>query len=203
MAGGGRPGGDDLAQLLGEVGLGSVKAGYEAQQMVAWARKHGIQSTIHTGGPSIPGSGLIDKDVVLEADADIKNGKIHLKNVFRKTRPDVVIHMATVTHLVTHSEDRYRINLGCVDGVELPRDPGGRRRAGSGAGGRGVPQELGRTQRQQPVRQDQAGHAAEQPRRHAVGCVRSLEVRRRPPPAECVEHGRRRTVRHPLHQLPA
>jgi enamidase len=57
--------------LLGEVGLGSVKAGEEARQMVAWARKHGIQSTIHTGGPSIPGSGLIDKDVVLEADADI------------------------------------------------------------------------------------------------------------------------------------
>jgi enamidase len=58
-------------KLLGEVGLGSVKAGYEAQQMVAWARQHGIQSTIHTGGPSIPGSGLIDKDVVLEADADV------------------------------------------------------------------------------------------------------------------------------------
>lgn len=58
-------------KLLGEVGLGSVKAGYEAREMVAWARKHGIQSTIHTGGPSIPGSGLIDKDVVLEADADV------------------------------------------------------------------------------------------------------------------------------------
>ena len=57
--------------LLGEVGLGSVKAGYEAKEMVSWARKYGIQSTIHTGGPSIPGSGLIDKDVVLEADADI------------------------------------------------------------------------------------------------------------------------------------
>ncbi len=39
--------------------------------MVGWARKYGIQSTIHTGGPSIPGSGLIDKEVVLEADADI------------------------------------------------------------------------------------------------------------------------------------
>jgi enamidase len=39
--------------------------------MVDWARKYGIQSTIHTGGPSIPGSGLIDKDVVLEAGADI------------------------------------------------------------------------------------------------------------------------------------
>ena len=58
-------------KLLGEVGLGGVKAGEEAQKMVAWARKYGIQSTIHTGGPSIPGSGLIDKDVVLEADADI------------------------------------------------------------------------------------------------------------------------------------
>src|SRR5512145_1699864 len=57
--------------LLGEVGLGSVKAGEEAKKMVAWARKHGIQSTIHTGGPSVPGSGYIDKDVVLEADADV------------------------------------------------------------------------------------------------------------------------------------
>ena len=57
--------------LLGEIGLGSVKGGTEAATMVKWARKHGIQSTIHTGGPSIPGSGLIDKDVVLEADADI------------------------------------------------------------------------------------------------------------------------------------
>ena len=27
--------------------------------------------TIHTGGPSIPGSGLIDKDIVLEADTDV------------------------------------------------------------------------------------------------------------------------------------
>ncbi len=62
---------DAGVKLLGEVGLGSVKAGEEAKTMVAWARKHGIQSTIHTGGPSIPGSGLIDKDVVLEADADV------------------------------------------------------------------------------------------------------------------------------------
>jgi enamidase len=57
--------------LLGEVGLGGVKDGPTARKMVAWARKYGIQSTIHTGGPSIPGSGLIDKDVVLEADTDI------------------------------------------------------------------------------------------------------------------------------------
>jgi len=62
---------DAGVKLLGEVGLGSVKQGGEARQMVAWARKYGMQSTIHTGGPSIPGSGLIDADVVLEADADV------------------------------------------------------------------------------------------------------------------------------------
>ncbi len=58
-------------KLLGEVGLGGVKDGETARKMVAWARKYGINSTIHTGGPSIPGSGLIDEDIVLEADADI------------------------------------------------------------------------------------------------------------------------------------
>src|SRR5947208_11573226 len=62
---------DAGVKLLGEVGLGGVKDGPTARRMVAWARKYGIQSTIHTGGPSIPGSGLIDKDVVLEADTDV------------------------------------------------------------------------------------------------------------------------------------
>jgi enamidase len=57
--------------MLGEVGLGSVRDGATAHQMVGWARKYGLQSTIHTGGPSIPGSSLIDKDVVLAADADV------------------------------------------------------------------------------------------------------------------------------------
>src|SRR3984957_7051300 len=65
----------ELAQAgiryLGEVGLGGVKDGPTARKMVAWARQYGINSTIHTGGPSIPGSGLIDKDVVLEADTDV------------------------------------------------------------------------------------------------------------------------------------
>src|SRR3978361_174932 len=58
-------------KLLGEVGLGGVKDGPTARRMVGWARKYGIQSTIHTGGPSIPGSGLIGADVVLEADTDV------------------------------------------------------------------------------------------------------------------------------------
>jgi len=33
------------------------------------------------------------------------------EDVFRKCRPEGVIHMATVTHLTERSEDRYRINL--------------------------------------------------------------------------------------------
>jgi UDP-glucose 4-epimerase len=33
------------------------------------------------------------------------------EDVFRKHRPDGVIHMATVTHLTERSDDRYRINL--------------------------------------------------------------------------------------------
>lgn len=58
-------------KLLGEVGLGTVKDGKTARQMVDWARKYGIQSTIHTGGPSIPGSGLIDAAMVLETGTDV------------------------------------------------------------------------------------------------------------------------------------
>ncbi|MFD2737999.1 amidohydrolase family protein [Sulfitobacter aestuarii] len=58
-------------KLLGEVGLGTVKDGKTAAQMVGWARKYGMQSTIHTGGPSIPGSGLIDADMVLETGTDV------------------------------------------------------------------------------------------------------------------------------------
>ncbi|WP_300064045.1 amidohydrolase family protein [uncultured Roseobacter sp.] len=69
---------DDFAEMaragvkyLGEVGLGTVKDGKTAQQMVSWARKYGMQSTIHTGGPSIPGSGLIDADMVIETGTDV------------------------------------------------------------------------------------------------------------------------------------
>jgi enamidase len=57
--------------LIGEIGLGSVKSGADAAPMVAWARAHGMVSTFHTGGPSLPGSGAIGADAVLEANPDI------------------------------------------------------------------------------------------------------------------------------------
>ncbi len=42
--------------------------------------------------------------------ADIR--KRPAEDVFRISRPDALIHMATVTHFTTSTEERYRINLG-------------------------------------------------------------------------------------------
>ena len=41
--------------------------------------------------------------------ADVR--KRPAENVFRRERPDAMVHMATVTHLNTRFEERYRINL--------------------------------------------------------------------------------------------
>ncbi|MCG7505861.1 amidohydrolase family protein [Mesorhizobium retamae] len=57
--------------LIGEVGLGGVKDGPTGRQMITWARKYGMTSMTHTGGPSIPGSGRIGADIVIEVDADV------------------------------------------------------------------------------------------------------------------------------------
>ncbi|MGE0311084.1 MAG: amidohydrolase family protein [Lautropia sp.] len=116
--------------LLGEIGLGSVKAGAEARQMVAWARKHGIRSTIHTGGPSIPGSGLIDEDVVLEADADVighVNGghtslgyKAVCKLCERSTRALEIVHNGNERIAILTA--RHAIELKCPHRVILGTD---------------------------------------------------------------------------------
>ena len=69
---------DDFAEmaragvrLVGEIGLGSVRTGKDAAPMVAWARRHGMTVTIHTGGPSIAGSSAISAEVVLEANPHV------------------------------------------------------------------------------------------------------------------------------------
>jgi len=58
-------------RLVGEIGLGSVRTGAQAAPMVAWAKKHGMIATFHTGGPSIAGSSAVGADAVLEARPDI------------------------------------------------------------------------------------------------------------------------------------
>ncbi len=57
--------------LIGEVGLGTVRTGAQAAPMVAWAKQHGMIVTFHTGGPSIAGSSTIGADDVLEAQPHI------------------------------------------------------------------------------------------------------------------------------------
>jgi UDP-glucose 4-epimerase len=59
----------------------------------------------------------IDKRKFRDAPEGVETHEVDIRkraaeDVFRKRRPNVVIHMATVTHLTERSEDRYRINLG-------------------------------------------------------------------------------------------
>lgn len=59
----------------------------------------------------------IDKRPFREAPEGIEIHELDIRKraaeeVFRRVRPNAVIHMATVTHLLVQSEDRYRINLG-------------------------------------------------------------------------------------------
>jgi enamidase len=61
--------------LVGEVGLGTVQDPDEASELVRYAQSRGMKVVIHTGGASIPGSTIINAEVVL------------------KVRPDVVSHI--------------------------------------------------------------------------------------------------------------
>lgn len=59
----------------------------------------------------------IDRRPFRDAPAGVEMHELDIRkraaeDVFRRVRPDAVLHMATVTHLVAQSEDRYRINLG-------------------------------------------------------------------------------------------
>ena len=58
---------DDGVWLVGEIGLGSVKAADEARQMVEWAKKYGMKVLMHVGGTSVPGSSTVTCDDVLIA----------------------------------------------------------------------------------------------------------------------------------------
>ena len=59
----------------------------------------------------------IDRRPFRDAPAGVEMHEVDIRkrgaeDVFRRVRPQAVIHMATVTHLIMQSEDRYRINLG-------------------------------------------------------------------------------------------
>jgi UDP-glucose 4-epimerase len=59
----------------------------------------------------------IDRRPFHDAPAGVEMHELDIRKraaeeVFRRVRPHAVVHMATVTHLLVQSEDRYRINLG-------------------------------------------------------------------------------------------
>ncbi len=58
---------EDGVWLVGEIGLGSIKAAEEARQMVGWAKKYGMKVLMHVGGTSVPGSSTVTCDDVLVA----------------------------------------------------------------------------------------------------------------------------------------
>jgi enamidase len=57
--------------LVGEIGLGSVKAAQEAKEMVIWAKKYGMKVLMHVGGTSVPGSSTVSCDDVLIANPTV------------------------------------------------------------------------------------------------------------------------------------
>lgn len=56
---------------IGEIGLGTVAKGPDARRVVDWCREIGLESIMHTGGPSIAGSHFVDREAVLEAQPDV------------------------------------------------------------------------------------------------------------------------------------
>ncbi|UYV37020.1 amidohydrolase family protein [Rhodobacteraceae bacterium D3-12] len=56
---------------IGEIGLGTVAKGPDAARVTAWCRELGIETIMHTGGPSIAGSHHVTEEDVLEAQPDV------------------------------------------------------------------------------------------------------------------------------------
>lgn len=61
----------DGVWLVGEIGLGSVKAAHEAKIMVEWAKKYGMKVMMHVGGTSVPGSSTVTCDDILIANPTV------------------------------------------------------------------------------------------------------------------------------------
>jgi enamidase len=56
---------------LAKAGFGAVKTPYDYAPMCAWARKHNMITTVHTGGSSIPGSSGIWADHLIAMQPDV------------------------------------------------------------------------------------------------------------------------------------
>jgi enamidase len=69
---------DDFAEmaaagvvLVGEIGISGVKDPDVAAEMTRWAQARGMRVMVHTGGASIPGSGIVGADFVVAVRPDV------------------------------------------------------------------------------------------------------------------------------------
>jgi enamidase len=57
--------------LVGEIGISGVKDPEVAAKMTRWAQATGMKVMVHTGGASIPGSGIVGADFVVQVQPDV------------------------------------------------------------------------------------------------------------------------------------
>ena len=57
--------------LVGEIGISGVKDAGVAAEMTRWAQANGMRVMVHTGGASIPGSGIVGADFVVQVQPDV------------------------------------------------------------------------------------------------------------------------------------
>jgi enamidase len=57
--------------LVGEIGISGVKDPEVAAEMTRWAQARGMRVMVHTGGASIPGSGIVGADFVVAVRPDV------------------------------------------------------------------------------------------------------------------------------------
>ncbi len=58
-------------ELVGEIGISGVKDADVAAEMTRWAQARGMRVMVHTGGASIPGSGIVGADFVVKVQPDV------------------------------------------------------------------------------------------------------------------------------------
>lgn len=56
---------------LAKADFGAVKTPFDYAPMIAWAKKHGMTTLVHTGGPSIPGSSVIWANHLIAMQPDV------------------------------------------------------------------------------------------------------------------------------------
>ena len=82
---------------LAKAGFGAVKTPYDYGPMIAWAKKHGMVTMVHTGGSSIPGSSGIWADHLLAIKPDVS---------FHVNGGPVAMPDEDFPRIVNESEDR-------------------------------------------------------------------------------------------------